>query len=40
MNVIKLHRYEYAGLNLEGISEGEYRKINLNEIKILKSDFE
>ena len=38
VNVIKLHRYEYAGLNLEGISEGKYRKINLNEIKILNSD--
>ena len=38
INVINLHRYEYAGLILGSIKEGKYRKINkgeLNQLSIL-----
>ena len=35
IKVIRLHRYEFAGFNLDGISEGKYRKIGLQEIQKL-----
>ena len=36
INVVKLHRYEFAGLTLKGIKEGKFRKINKKEINKLK----
>ena len=39
INVLKLHRYEFAGLVLNNISIGKYRKINNKENKKLETLF-
>ena len=39
INVIKLHRYEFAGIILKNLAIGKYRKINKKEIRQLESLF-
>ena len=39
INVIKLHRYEFAGITLKNTSIGKYRKINKEEKRKLESLF-
>ena len=39
INVIKLHRYEFAGIILNNLAIGQYRKINKKEIRQLESLF-
>ena len=39
INVIQLHRYEFAGIILNNLAIGKYRKINKKEIRQLESLF-
>ena len=39
INVLKIHRYEFAGIILHNLALGKYRKINKKELKLLVSLF-
>ena len=39
INVFKIHRYEFAGIILNNLALGKYRKINKKELKLLVSLF-
>tara|TARA_Y100001970_G_C14155803_1_gene815477 strand:+ start:776 stop:1489 length:714 start_codon:yes stop_codon:yes gene_type:complete len=37
LKILRLHRYEYAGINIDNIKSGAYRKINKVEKKLLEA---